>query len=191
MLSVVAINFFSWQYKLVNGGLTGYSLFLSYVFNTNTALLLFILNTLNIVASFVWGGQKIGFKAVYGYIFTTTMLLFTQSIFELEQSNLNLWWQNVLATSANAFVASIGVYLCLKNGYSTGSFSTTYLVFKRYFPHISAPLFLTSLDIALAVTSFFILDTNISFLLILNSIVFFCTMKLCEATKLVEYLKLK
>lgn len=171
--------------------MTGYALFFSYIFNFKTGVILFILNAINITLSFTIGGQKIGFKAVYGFIFTGLMIEFTRSIFNLQQTELNGLFQNILFVIFNGILSSIGVYLCIQNEYSTGSFSTLFLVFKKFYPKTSAPLFMSSFDILLSVLTLGMFGILKSIFILINSIIFYFTMKILEKLKVIEYITRK
>jgi hypothetical protein len=190
-LNVLAINLCSWQFKLVNGGLTGYSLFFSYIFNLNTGILLLCLNAINITLSFLLGGQKLGFKAVYGFLFTGFMIEFTRHLFQLQQITNATVAQSIIFISLNAIIAGTGVYLCIKNKYSTGSFSTLYLVVNKYFPNLKAPVFLTSLDVVLAFLVLYRYGVFSFLLLVLNSTIFFFVLRYMDKYKINEYITKK
>ncbi len=182
---------FSWQFKLINGGMTGYALFFSYIFSFKTGVVLFTFNAINIFLSFTVGGQKIGFKAVYGFIFTGIMIELTKNLLNLQQIEINGLFQNILFVVFNGILSSIGVYLCIQNEYSTGSFSTLYLVFKKFYPKTSAPLFMSAFDILLSIMTFSMFGVVKSVFILINSIVFYMTMKLLENIKAIEYITKK
>lgn len=149
------------------------------------------LNAINIGLSFIFGGQKLGFKAIYGFLFTGFMIELTRHLFLLEQHQYVSYPQSILFISLNALVAAVGVYLCIKNKYSTGSFSTLYLVVNKYFPNLKAPVFLTSLDVVLAFLVLYRYGIFSFLLLILNSAIFYVVMKSADKYKINEYITKK
>lgn len=160
--------------------MTGYSQFISYLSGLNSALVLFFLNFINITLSFILGTRKLGFKAVYGFIFIAIFIELTRTIFNLEQTTNPKLIDNTLPIFLNALGSAIGVMFCIKTGYSTGSFSTLYLVVKKYYPVLSAPFFMSSLDIVLILLTLRYFSLDKSLMVLINTTIFILCYKFIE-----------
>ena len=172
----LSINVFSWQYKLISGGFPGYALVVNYLTGISVGTFLLIINTLVLLANFVFVGKKTGIKGVYGYIFFSVMVDFTKKALHLTQNlHTNLPF-NIFSSTVQGLVAGSLIGVIIYFGYSFGSYSSLILLVNKLWK-IKPPQFFFLMDSILSVITIYFFGIEKGLLLLLNAAVFFVAFK--------------
>lgn len=172
----LSINLLSWQYKLVSGGFPGYALVVNYLTGISVGTFLIVINTIVLLANFIFVGKTSGIKGVYGYILLSLMIDFIRKILNLSQFiSTNLYF-NIFLSSLQGFIAGSVIGVIIFFGYSFGSYSSLVLLVNKFWK-ISPPAFFFLMDFILSVITLYFFGIEIGLLLLLNSVVFFLVFK--------------
>ena len=177
-LAVLAltIDVFSWQNRLVTGGLPGYGLILNYLTQIPVGLSLFVANTIIILLVFLILGKSAGIKSVFGYIFLSAMIEFWWRILPLQPGDVDLGMQfiNVIMQGA---ISAIAVAFVISNNYSFGNYSTMHILVNNYVK-ISTPKFFLVCDIVLSLLTLILFGWQKGVSVLINATVFYFVFKL-------------
>lgn len=172
----LSINLFSWQYKLVSGGFPGYALVVNYLTGVSVGTFLIIINTLVLIANFIFVGKKTGIKGVYGYIFFSVMIDFTKRALHLSQNLHTTLYFNILSSSLQGLIAGSIIGVIIYFGYSFGSYSSLILLVHKLWK-IKPPQFFFLMDSILSIITIYFFGIEKGALLLLNAAVFFVAFK--------------
>jgi uncharacterized membrane-anchored protein YitT (DUF2179 family) len=127
-VSAVAFNLFIIPNKLLSGGISGIALILSYLFNTNTGLMIFIFNIPIFILGYKFVDKEFVFLSLIGMTaFSTWIEVFSF----LREINLV---QDVMLSCIYAGVLNgIGLGIVLKNRASQGGIDIIGVIMKKYF----------------------------------------------------------
>lgn len=172
----LSINIFSWQYKLVSGGFPGYALVTNYLTGISVGTFLIIINTLVLLANFLFVGKTSGIKGVYGYVFFSFIVDFTKNLLHLSQHvNTSLPF-NLFSSSIQGLIAGSVIGVIIYFGYSFGSYSSLILLVNKFWK-IKPPQFFFLMDCILSVIATYFFGLERGGLLLLNAAVFFFAFK--------------
>ncbi|MEM7536695.1 MAG: YitT family protein [Chloroflexota bacterium] len=178
LIHEIGVNFFSWKYKLVVGGFTGYSLFANYVWGISQSSFIFVTCTILILSAFIFANLKIGFKAIYGYLFISLTIDWMKHLFHIEQVVGSSFQTRLLAITVSAVFSGMGTYLFVSNEYSSGNATTMYLTVKQ-FVNISLPRFILISDAILVALTAYMLGIESAIVMAYGSLILFVTLRLC------------
>ncbi|MDF2841009.1 MAG: YitT family protein [Clostridia bacterium] len=127
-ISGVAFNLFIIPNKLLSGGISGIALILSYLFNTNTGLMIFIFNIPVFILGYKFVDKEFVLLSLVGMIaFSTWIEVFSF----LREINLV---QDVMLSCIYAGVLNgIGLGIVLRNRASQGGIDIIGVIMKKYF----------------------------------------------------------
>lgn len=172
----LSINLFSWQYKLVSGGFPGYALVTNYLTGISVGTFLIVINTLVLLANFLFVGKPSGIKGVYGYVFFSFVVDFTKNFLHLSQHvNTSLPF-NLFSSSLQGFIAGTLIGVIIYFGYSFGSYSSLILLINKFWK-IKPPQFFFLMDFILSIITTYFFGIERGGLLLLNAAVFFFAFK--------------
>lgn len=177
LLLVLSINFISWKYQIVSGGMPGYALAANFMWGIPIGLTLFIVNSIILLMSLLILGKGAGIKGIYGYILISFLIEFTRNFFNIQQVDLATPIIQIILVTIQGLTAPIGIALVLQNGYSFGSWSSLYPIINKFYKKLEAPLFFFMMDITLTVIVTLTFGWFKGLLLCINSIVFFFAFK--------------
>ena len=168
----LSINVFSWQYRLVSGGFPGYALVVNYLTGLSVGTFLLIINTLVLLANFLFVGKKTGIKGVYGYIFFSLMVDFTKNVLHLRQTLHASLLSNIFSSSLQGLIAGSIIGIIIYFGYSFGSYSSLILLVNKVWK-IKPPQFFFLMDSILSIITIYFFGVEKGLLLLLNAVIFF------------------
>jgi uncharacterized membrane-anchored protein YitT (DUF2179 family) len=168
----LSINFISWKFKLVSGGLPGYGLIVSYSSKISLGTFLLAANTLILFLAFMLVGKTVGIRGIYGYVFLSIFIDFSRNFFHLTQNTDTTFVQKFLLLFVQGLIAPIGISLVIANRYSFGSYSSIHPIVNKFIK-ISAPLFFVIMDIILSIITAVMFGLETGLLLLVNSLAFF------------------
>lgn len=170
----IAINFLSWKYKLVSGGFPGYALNVNYLTGFPVGTSLLIANTAVLVLSLLVAGKTAGLRGIYGYTLLSVFIEVSKRLLNLRQVEVPSVFTNLLLTSVQGFIASIGIALVIVNGYSFGSYSSVVPIIDRV-KKIPAPVTFLFFDLILAVLTLYFFGFEKAVFMLVNALIFYLT----------------
>src|SRR3989344_1693149 len=172
----LSINLLSWQYKLISGGFPGYALVVNYLTGVSVGTFLIFINTIVLLANFLFVGKTAGVKGVYGYIILSLLIDSTRNILNLSQfTSTNLFF-NIISISLQGLICGSVIGIIIFLGYSFGSYSSLVLLINKFWK-ITAPPYFFLMDIILAFITTYFFGIERGLLLLLNAVVFFVAFK--------------
>lgn len=176
LILAFSVVYFSWQYRLINGGFAGYGLLLNYLLNISLGKILLFLNILIFIVSFLTIGIKAGIKSIIGYIIFPLLVDLTRNLLHLEQITSVQFFNNLAFSFLQAAVAGLGVSLFLHFEYTVGGFGPVALILKKYF-RIPPPNFMFFMDFILVILSSLFVGLDRGLFMLWNAVVFFFSFK--------------
>jgi uncharacterized membrane-anchored protein YitT (DUF2179 family) len=167
----LTINLLSWRYTLVSGGFPGYGLFISYLTNLSVGTVLFILNSIIFIITFLVAGKKTGLRALFGYIFFSFIIDYTRQLLQLNQVTIQNDITSFYLLAIQGLLAGGSVAVFIKSGYSAGGWGTVVFAIQKYIKITPQKFFLT-MDILLSVLVAFQYGIIKGLLLFVNAFTF-------------------
>jgi uncharacterized membrane-anchored protein YitT (DUF2179 family) len=127
-VSAVAFNLFIIPNKLLSGGISGIALILSYLFNTNTGLMIFIFNIPIFILGYKFVDKEFVFLSLIGMTAFSTWI----EVFSFLRE-LNLVQDVMLSCIYAGVLNGIGLGIVLKNRASQGGIDIIGVIMKKYF----------------------------------------------------------
>jgi uncharacterized membrane-anchored protein YitT (DUF2179 family) len=172
----LSINLLSWQYKLVSGGFPGYALVTNYLTGVSVGTFLIILNTIVLLANFLFVGKTSGIKGVYGYVAVSFLIDYTKPFFNLSQHVHSSLLFNIGAMSLQGLIAGSVIGVIIYFGYSFGSYSSLIFLVNKFWK-IAPPPFFFLMDTILSVITIYFFGVERGVLLLINAVIFFFAFK--------------
>ena len=182
----LSINYFSWQFRLVSGGFPGYALVVNYLTGFSVGTFLLLINTIVLIANFLFVGKTQGLKGVYGYVFLSLIIDFTRKAANLTQFNSTNLVFNIFSLSAQGLIGGIAIGIIIGLGYSFGSYSSLVLLINKFWK-ITSPAFFFLMDFILAIITSYFFGIQRGILLLINAVIFYFAFK--YTLKCLKFLK--
>lgn len=177
VVGALVINLLAWQFKQVSGGFVGYSLLLNLLTQIPTGTILLGLNALLILIAIIVVGKGVGFRAIYGFVTLSLFIDMSRFGLSLEQNPVEDFGVKLVLIIALAVLMGSLVSVLLANNYSVGSYSTIYMIVKKFIDTEASTVFLI-MDAILALVSILVLGWETGVLLAINAVVAYFTVKL-------------
>ncbi|MDD3647579.1 MAG: YitT family protein [Candidatus Dojkabacteria bacterium] len=172
----LSINFISWKYKLVSGGLPGYGLAFNYIIGFPLGYFLLLVNTLILILQYFVAGKVTGLRGIYGYIFLSVFIEITRRFFGIQQAEAGIP-NEYYYMAIQGFIGGTSIALVIAHGYSFGSYSSIYPIVKK-FVKISAPAMFFLFDAILVIITILAFDARKGYLLFVNAVFFYLSFRL-------------
>ena len=176
LIVATAINLLAWRFHLVSGGLTGYALVVNFLSDLPIGVILLTTNTILLILAFLLVGKTSGLRGVYGFVSLSFFLDITRVIFHLNQVSAPGYFYELLLIVVLSMIMGTAISFILANNYNVGSYSTIYIIVKKYF-NISAQLTFFILDALLAITTLIFFGIEKGSLLVINAILAYYVVK--------------
>lgn len=153
---------------LITGGITGISLILEAWLGVPYTWFYYALSLATLLATYLLLGKREAGKIVLlSVTFPMVLMVFSWFDFNLTENDM------FLASIYYGVVGGLGVGLILKRGYSSGgSDSIGKIVHKRLYPFISVSLIITTIDVAVVITSMLVFDLRTALYALITQFVF-------------------
>jgi uncharacterized membrane-anchored protein YitT (DUF2179 family) len=153
---------------LITGGITGISLILGTWIGVDYTIFYYVLSLGTLLATFVFLGKREARKIVILSVsFPLVLMIFNSINFNLTENDM------FLASVYYGVVGGLGAGLILKRGYSSGgSDSIGKIIHKRIYPFISISLIITTIDVAVVISSMLFYDIKVALYALITQFVF-------------------
>jgi uncharacterized membrane-anchored protein YitT (DUF2179 family) len=172
----LSINYFSWKFELISGGMPGYALTFNYLFGISVGMFLIIINSIILLVNFFVAGKTAGLRGVFGYLFLSFFIDWSVGFMGNQVENIGAI-QSILLMILQGVFASIGISIVLANGYTFGSYSSLIPIIAK-FRKVDPPTFFLIMDGILTIITIFTQGWDGALYLLINSIVFFLVFKI-------------
>jgi uncharacterized membrane-anchored protein YitT (DUF2179 family) len=171
----LSINYFSWKFELVSGGMPGYALTVNYISGLSVGVFLILVNTVILFLNYLIAGKTAGLRGIFGYIFLSILIDSTVGFMGDRVENIGAI-PSLILMILQGMTAAFGIAIVLANGYTFGSYSSIVPIIAR-FREVNAPIFFLVMDGILTFITIFTQGWASAFYLFVNSIVFFIVFK--------------
>lgn len=130
LIYALSFSMFFSPHNIVTGSSSGLSIIISYFFNIDMSLFIFVFSAIILVIGYLFLGKSYTIKSIFGVVIFPIFVKFT-SIFpefiDLSESSL------CLIVFFGGLLMGLGNGIIMRSGFSTGGFQTIFQMFYKYF----------------------------------------------------------
>lgn len=129
ILYSLSFNIFLSPNELVFGGISGLSIIIKSIFNLDTSIFIFIVNSFILLLSYFLLGKEMTIKSIVGSLLLPVFIKLSEPLSLLITESLSL----ELASIYGGVLAGLGLGLVYKVGFTTGGTDILNQIFNKYF----------------------------------------------------------
>ncbi len=157
LVAAVAVHFFLIPSKLIVGSVTGLSIVISRLSGLPVDYIIFAINAVLLILSYVLIGKEFGLKTVYTALILAPWLRFLETFFPLKESIMQDPWFDLLCF---VLLLSASQAILFKINASTGGLDILAKIINKYL-HINLATAVTVAGVAICSTAFLINDVRL------------------------------
>lgn len=128
-ITAVSVHFFLIPSKLIVGSITGLSIVINIITQIPVSILIFVINAILLVLSYILIGREFGIKTVYSALILSPMIAIMEKIWPIQQSIMKDPWLDVLCF---VLILSFAQAILFRHNASTGGLDIIAKIINKY-----------------------------------------------------------
>ncbi|SHK00166.1 Uncharacterized membrane-anchored protein YitT, contains DUF161 and DUF2179 domains [Hathewaya proteolytica DSM 3090] len=128
-ITAVSVHFFLIPSKLIVGSITGLSIVINIITQIPVPILIFVINAILLVLSYILIGREFGIKTVYSALILSPMIAIMEKIWPIQQSIMKDPWLDVLCF---VLILSFAQAILFRHNASTGGLDIIAKIINKY-----------------------------------------------------------